>query len=432
MQYRGEKYVIKTLQYRLKTSSKLTKYFDSMYSESHIWLNAGIEARRAGLSVFDTQKIAAKLRTIPQTWARGAIREGYKLENCRYVRYGRKTYPLFSDVPLGKKSKGNTVYFPKCNVQFKLQKGKLPSDSQLYKIVDVTNNADKERQFELHITIREHVPARVCTGVHAGIDMGGKHTLVVGKSDGTIAMLTLREKDTLRNIARIHKKISRCKLHSHRWRKLYDQLDSIYKKMGNRQTDKMRKFNKKLMKQCDRIIMEGMNLRTMTSKGKGQKTKNRITRQSRCGKARNDIAQKSLRYNVEYIEIDPKNTSKQCCMCCSMNTWREGSKFRCYNCGMACHADVNAAFNILFAFRIIRWSKRSQGVYELYNEAGMVSRGKIHLGTCTIPPGVNDVIAGTGGHQVRRQSHTDNERLLETPLDGNLPTFVALGESPSV
>lgn len=60
MQYKSGKYVIKTLQYRLKTASKLTKYFNSMYSESHMWFNAGIEARRAGLTVFDTNKIPSE------------------------------------------------------------------------------------------------------------------------------------------------------------------------------------------------------------------------------------------------------------------------------------------------------------------------------------------------------------------------------------
>ena len=286
MKYKDGKYVIRTLRYRLKTSSRLTKYFDSMYSESHMWLNAGIEARIAGLSVFGTNKIATLLQTIPLAWVRGAIREGHKMEGCSHVRYGRKVYPLYSNAPLGKKSKDDVVYLPRCNIPFKLQTGRLPVQSQSYKLVDVSNNTDKERQFELHVTIREDVPNRVCTGVHAGVDMGGKHTLIVGKSDGTIAMLTLREKDTLRNIARIQKRMARCKLHSHKWRGLHAQLQSIYKKMGNKQKDRLRKFSKKLMRQCDKVIMEGMNLRTMTTKGKGQKGKNRKMRQSKCGEAR--------------------------------------------------------------------------------------------------------------------------------------------------
>ncbi len=421
MKYKDEKYIIRTLQYRLKTSTKLTQYFDSMYSESHMWLNAGIEARRAGLSVFDTNKVATICQTIPQAWVRGAIQEGYKMEGCAHVKYGRKIYPLYSAVPLGKKSKGNTVYFPKCDKPFKLQKDTLPKSSQSYKIVDVTNHDDKERQFELHVTIREHVPDRVCTGIHAGIDMGGKHTLIVGKSDGGIAMLTLREKDTMRNIARTQKKMARCKLHSHKWRNLHAQLQSVYKKMGNKQMDDLRKFSKKLMLQCDKIIMEGMNLRTMTTKGKGQKAKNKLMRQSKCGEARNLLAQQSLKYNTEYVEIDQKGTSQQCCVCGNTNTWRKSSQFRCYDCGVLMHADVNAAFNILFTFYTVQWSKRAQAVYALQDKAGMVLRGKIHLGTCMPPPSVNDVMAGTGCPKVGRQSPANKERLNVTPLDGGSP-----------
>ena len=390
-----------------------------------MWLNAGIEARRAGLSVFDTHKIATMCQTIPQAWVHGAIREGHKMEGCSHVKYGYKTYPLYSAVPLGKKSKGDTVYFPKCGKPFKLQKGTLPHTSQSYKIVDVTNNTDRERQFELHVTVREHVPDRVATGIHAGIDMGGKHTLIVGKSDGSIAILTLREKDTIRNIARIQKKMARCKLHSHKWRSLHDTLQSVYKKTGNMQTDKLRKFAKKLFAQCDKIIMEGMNLRTMTTKGNGQKNKNRLMRQNKCGEARALLAQQSLKHNTEYMEIDQKGTSQHCCMCCSKNTWREGSRFRCHNCGVLIHADINAAFNILLASRVVQWSKRVQAVYALYNKAGMALRGKIHLATLTTPSVVGDVMAGTGHPKVGHQSQANKGHLNGAPLNGNSPTSVA-------
>ncbi len=147
--------------------------------------------------------------------------------------------------------------------------------------MDVSNDTDRERQFELHVTVREHVPVSVAMGIHAGIDMSDKHTFVVGMSDGSTATLTLREKDTLRNIARIQKKTSHCKLHSHKWRGLHAQLQSICRKMGNRQTDKLRKFARKPLMRCDKIIMEGMNLRTMTTKGPGQKAKNHMMRQSK-------------------------------------------------------------------------------------------------------------------------------------------------------
>ncbi|MYH04356.1 MAG: IS200/IS605 family element transposase accessory protein TnpB [Cenarchaeum sp. SB0669_bin_11] len=256
--------------------------------------------------------------------------------------------------------------------------------------------------------------------------MGSKHTLIVGKSDGSIAMLTLREKDTLRNIARIQTKMSRCKLHSHKWCSLHAQLQLVYKKMENKQKDKLRKFAKKLFAQCDRIIMEGMNLRTMTTKGPGQKNKNRMIRQSKCGEARSHMAQQALQHNTEYVEIDQKYTSQRCCMCGNTNTWRDGSRFRCHDCGVLMHADVNAAFNILFTFRTIQWSKRAQAVYALYNKAGMVLRGKIHLATLTILSVVGDVMAGTGCPKDGHQTPANKGCLLGDPLNGGSPpTFAA-------
>ena len=215
--------------------------------------------------------------------------------------------------------------------------------------------------------------------------------------------------------------MARCKLHSHKWCTLHAQLQSVYKKMGNRQLDKLRKFSKKLMIQCDKLIFEGMDLKTMTTKGPGQKNKNRKMRQSKCGEARSHVAESSLQHNVEYMEINPRGTSQQCCMCCSHNTTRKSSRFWCHDCGVLMHADVNAAYNISYTIDLIAWSKRVQGVYDLQNKAGMVLRGKIHLGTCMIPPSANDVMAGTGCPKGGRYSSTDKVHLNVTPLNGGSP-----------
>ena len=40
MKYNGERYIIRIIRYRLKISTRLTRYLDSMHSESHVWLNA--------------------------------------------------------------------------------------------------------------------------------------------------------------------------------------------------------------------------------------------------------------------------------------------------------------------------------------------------------------------------------------------------------
>ncbi len=87
------------------------------------------------------------------------------------------------------------------------------------------------------------------------------------------------------------------------------------------------------------------------------------------------------------------------------------------------HADVNAAFNILFIFYAVQWSKRTQAVYSLQAKAGMVLRGKVYLGTCTLPPSANDLMVGTGCPKVGCQNPTNKGHLIEAPLNGDSPTF---------
>lgn len=399
--YKGYKHSIRTKKFRLKTSTALTKYFESIYSESHIWLNAGCLARSIGMDEFDCFKTANLVQTIPQAFARGAIHAGYEMK-CSHVDYGQHTYPLFSLRPLGKKSVGDTVYFPKCSTPFFLQKGILPDDGiQSYKIVDVTNASDRERQFELHVAVRGHVPPRKTTGVQAGVDLGGKHTAVAVLSDGSVLVLTLRERDTMRKIAKLHAQMSRCKKYSCRYNRLRGKMKSTYKKLSNRQLDKLRKFNNKLMARCDLIIIDGMNLQSMTAEGSGKTEMNKAMRQAKPGAMRQDLAERAPGKNVQYVEANPANTSKECSLCTGANTWRKGRKEKCFACDVMMHADVNGGGNMLYNQNRVEWSKRMQNINKFYDKTGLVLRDRIDLSRRTLPPSAGDWVAGTGGPRQR-------------------------------
>ena len=95
-----------------------------------------------------------------------------------------------------------------------------------------------------------------------------------------------------------------------------------------------------------------------------------------------------------------------------------GRKFKCKDCGVLMHADVNAAYNILYCLVQVWWSKRIQSVYKLQTKAGMVLRGQIHLATLMPPSVAGDMMAGTGCHQDRLDCRTDNGHLNGTPLNG--------------
>ena len=129
-----------------------------------------------------------------------------------------------------------------------------------------------------------------------------------------------------------------------------------------------------------------MGLDTLTRAGSGQTEKNKKMRQSKCGEARDYMAYGSTRHNVEYAEVNPRNTSKMCFMCCGYNTLREDRKLTCHDCRKTIHADVNAAFNILYTYSIVWWSARIRSVQKLQREVRLASRGQIHLDTGIIPP----------------------------------------------
>ena len=80
---------------------------------------------------------------------------------------------------------------------------------------------------------------------------------------------------------------------------------------------------------------------------------------------------------------------------------------------------------LLFIFYAVQWGRRAQDVYALQNKIGMVLRGKIHLGTCTLPPSVNDVMVDTGCPKVGCQNPTNKRHLNGSPLNGgSSPTSV--------
>ena len=66
--YQGTKHVTRTLTYRLKTSTRLTAYFDSMESESHVWLNAGLQAKNIGATFIDCVVLAKKNGKTQNEW----------------------------------------------------------------------------------------------------------------------------------------------------------------------------------------------------------------------------------------------------------------------------------------------------------------------------------------------------------------------------
>ena len=69
-------------------------------------------------------------------------------------------------------------------------------------------------------------------------------------------------------------------------------------------------------------------------------------------------------------------------------------------------------------------------MYSLQDKAGMVLRGRIHLGACTHPPSVHDVMVCTGCPKVGLYSSTNKRHLNGAPRNGGSPSTSV--ETPTV
>jgi len=58
------------------------------------------------------------------------------------------------------------------------------------------------------------------------------------------------------------------------------------------------------------------------------------------------VEYKALRKGVDTVYVEPRNTSKRCSKCASMNTERVRGWFHCLDCGYSLNSHLNASFNI--------------------------------------------------------------------------------------
>ena len=435
--------IYRTHRYRLKTNSRITSYVEGLEAENRMCIELGVMARNlnvpftAGSSpdpyprsvltcVTVAKDVLAEWENVsPKGYAslsmiRGAILAGIEMKDCQHLKDG-KTYPMFF-LGAPKRIQNNMVWFPKSNTPFSMVRGRLPDIKTIasHKIVDITNDADRKRghrQFELHLTVQEHIPDRKITGLAAGIDVG-KLTAYVVLSDGTTRVLRLYNTEINKHIRKLQSQRDRCMYGSNKWTKINNRIKIQRKALHNWQLNEYRHFCKKLCVDCDLIKFENLNLVNIARKGGGRtKGKNRTLKESKAGEVRDWCVKKAPEYHTEIREVKPHNTSKQCHACQSKNTeryggfktwhndkiiyenWSHNRKFKCKNCGNITHADYNGAFNIMYSpdnnynnnYDYTKPnSRRAQKASRLCIKSWSDLRDRINLRNRTPPPVVGD------------------------------------------
>ena len=97
------------------------------------------------------------------------------------------------------------------------------------------------------------------------------------------------------------------------------------------------------------VALERLNVKEMRFKSR---LMNRRLRASQLGYIKDKLRFKLDEHGIRYRSVQPAYTSQQCsrCGCVSELNRKAQAEFVCQQCGLVCHADVNAAQNIAERF----------------------------------------------------------------------------------
>jgi putative transposase len=137
-------------------------------------------------------------------------------------------------------------------------------------------------------------------------------------------------------------------------------LGALRGRVARRRSDALHKLSRRLATQHSVIAIEKLDVKAMTRTargtlahpGKGVRAKaglNREILERGWGALRRQLAYKTRWYGATLVEVDPRNTSRTCSACQSVDPKSRESqaRFRCRACGHSDHADINAARVIL-------------------------------------------------------------------------------------
>jgi putative transposase len=189
---------------------------------------------------------------------------------------------------------------------------------------------------------------------------------VVGLDRGVVAVVATSEGELVsypgsvgvrrRAVRAAQKKLSGRKRGSRRRDQARQVLARAHERLANARRDFAHKLSRAIVDRYDVIALERLNVRAMTRSargtvdepGSGVRAKAGLNREilhAGWSILRQLIVEKAEKAVRTIIEVDPKNTSRECSSCrlVDVSSRRSQSAFACVACGYAMNADVNAA-----------------------------------------------------------------------------------------
>ena len=193
-----------------------------------------------------------------------------------------------------------------------------------------------------------------------GIDLGV--STFAATSEGELISPLNSFKEQAARLARAQRRLAKKKKYSQNWKKQQEKIRSIHSRIADTRKDYLHKISTRLSKNHAMIVIEDLQVSNMSRSAKGDKETPGRNVSAKSGLNKSILDQgwyefrRQLGYKLDWqggvlISIKPQYTSQACSVCnhTAKANRKTQSEFKCEVCGFECHADINAAHNILAA-----------------------------------------------------------------------------------
>ncbi len=238
-------------------------------------------------------------------------------------------------------------------------KFKIPDKFSFSKVYQVSVYQGDEKFF-ISVTYEKEVEDYVYNGKYQAFDLGViKHTAV--NSDAKFIEFKNKRPDKYwqKKIQKIQSRRDHCKRDSRKWNILNNNLNRMKKKCTNQIKDFQHKLSSKIIKntKANTIIVGNLSTKEMVSKKKdkpkhkGTKGLDRaIMNIGTLGRFVRFLTYKAELTGKRVIEINERDTSKQCCVCGKMHDIPLYKRDMVCDCGNNIDRDKNSSVNIMIHF----------------------------------------------------------------------------------
>lgn len=213
----------------------------------------------------------------------------------------------------------------------------------------LTVRVDRSGHLEARLQLTLNAPD-VVAGLPIGVDLNQTNAVVAVKHDGDVFFETglstrVRNKRTRKTVRRLQIKLAAHKAAGKPTRSVRRALKRLGRKRSNRTKDFACGVAKRLVAWAgpgSTLVFEKLKF---DRRRKGAKFLNRKLSEWPHALVKRCVRNRAELVGVGMVEVDPAYTSQTCSGCGNLGE-RNRHSFTCPVCGLAMHADVNAAINI--------------------------------------------------------------------------------------